>query len=342
MKTMKYVNIPAVKTVEVKEMEKPIPAEGEALIKVLYGGICGSDMGTYKGTFIYSSFPRIPGHEFSAEVISAPENEAGIKEGMIVTGNPYYNCGTCYSCQRGLVNCCTSNETLGAQRDGIFRQYFTIPVERLYDGMGLDSRTLALIEPFCISYHAIKRAQVNKNDKVLVVGSGPIGVLAVMGAKLKGAEVTVSDLSENRLAKAREIGADHVIVTGKEDLKGRTDEITNGNGFDVCIECAGLPITFQNCIDMAAFRGRVVVVGIGKESLDFTYSQIQTKELDIFGSRNAHKEEFMELIEMAAAGRFELKKMISKVYPLDEAADAFRDLSANPDSMMKVLIDFSR
>lgn len=341
MEMMKYVSIPQEKTVEVLEMEKPVPGEGEALIRVLYGGICGSDMGTYKGTFLYSTFPRIPGHEFSAEVISAPENTAGIKPGMIVTGNPYYNCGECYSCRRGYVNCCTGNQTLGAQRDGIFRQYFTIPVERLYDGKGLDAQTLALIEPFCISYHAVKRGRVQKGDRVLVVGAGPIGILAVIGAKLMGAEVMVSDLSENRLHKAEEMGADHIIVSGKEDLPERTEAITGGDGFDVCIECVGLPATFQNCIDAAAFRGRVVVVGIGKQTLDFAYARIQTKELDIYGSRNAHKNDFIELIDLVAAGHFDLKKLITNVYPLEQAAQAFRDLYENPEHMVKVLVDFT-
>jgi len=340
MEKMKYIIIPEPGKVQVQEMEKAKKQQGEALLEILYGGICGSDMGTYRGTFLYASYPRIPGHEFSARVLEVDDNEYGIKPGMVVTGNPYYNCGHCYSCRRGFVNCCTGNETLGAQRDGVFRQYFSMPVDRIYDGKGLDAKALTLIEPFCISYHAVKRGSVKAGDRVLIVGAGPIGVLAVMGAKLMGASVTVSDLSEGRLQTAREMGADDVIVINKENFDERVREVTNGDGFDVCIECVGQPSTFQNCIDAAAFRGRVVVVGIGKKNLDFAYSRIQTKELDILGSRNAIKEDFTELIDYALAGKFDLSKMISKVYSLDDSKKAFAEVNENPDGIMKALVDF--
>lgn len=340
MEKMKQIIIPEPGKVEIQEVDKPTARPGEALLKILYGGICGSDLGTYKGTFLYSSYPRIPGHEFSAEVIEVGENDFGIKPGMIVTGNPYYNCGECYSCKRGYVNCCTSNQTLGAQRDGIFREYFSMPIERIYDGKGLDAKKLVMIEPFCISYHAVKRASVKKGDKVLVVGAGTIGILAAMAAIGQGAEVYVSDLVEMRLEKALSIGVTGVIQTGKEDFIERVNEITDGNGFDVCIECVGLPSTFQNCIDAAAFRGKVVVVGIGKQKLDFAYSIIQTKELDIFGSRNALKEDFTELIDRVLDDEFDVTSLISETYSFEDAENAFKDLSENADKMLKVMIKF--
>ena len=102
MKVM-YINNPG--EVEIREEDMPVRKQGEALLKLLYGGICGSDLGSYKGTFAYFDYPRIPGHEFSAEIVEVDEdNDKGLKPGMIVTCNPYFNCGHCYSCQRGIVN----------------------------------------------------------------------------------------------------------------------------------------------------------------------------------------------------------------------------------------------
>jgi len=338
MSNMKYIVIPEPGKVELKQMEKPTLQKGEAILKVLYGGICGSDMGTYKGTFLYASYPRIPGHEFSAEVVEVNENDLGIKKGMIVTANPYFNCGKCYSCRRGFVNCCTSNQTLGAQRDGIFREYYSMPIERIYDGKGLDGLTLSMIEPFCISYHSVQRTNVKAGDKVLVVGAGPIGLFAVMAAKLKGAEVYVSDMMQNRLNKALEIGASGVICTVKEDFAQRVKEITGNDGFDVCIECVGLPQTFQNCIDAAAFRGRIGLVGVGKQKLDFAFTQIQTKELDVFGSRNALKKDFIELIDLVKAGTCDVKSIITDVYSLEDAQKAFKEMADDPTSRLKSVI----
>lgn len=338
MTKMKYIVIPEPGKVEVKEMDKPLLQPGEAILKVLYGGICGSDMGTYKGTFLYASYPRIPGHEFSAEVVEVADNDYGIKPGMIVTANPYFNCGKCYSCRRGFVNCCTSNQTLGAQRDGIFRQYYSMPIERIYDGKGLDALTLSMIEPFCISYHSVQRTAVKQGDKVLVVGAGPIGLFAVMAAVLKGAEVYVSDVMQSRLDKALSLGAKGIIRTDKEDFAECVNSITNGDGFDVCIECAGLPQTFQNCIDAAAYRGRVGLVGVSKQKLDFAFTQIQTKELDIFGSRNALKKDFVELIDLVRSGKCDVKKIITDVYELENAENAFKEMRDDPSNRLKSVI----
>ena len=170
---MKTVVIHGVRDLRIEAREIPKPAEGEALLKMLYCGICGSDMGLYKGNMgAYATFPRVPGHEIAAEIVEIGPNDYGLKKGDIVTANPYFNCGHCYSCTRGHVNCCTDNQTMGLARDGAFAEYLVMPVERLYAGKGLDPKLLALIEPFCISYHAAKRGGIRPGDNVLVVGAG--------------------------------------------------------------------------------------------------------------------------------------------------------------------------
>lgn len=343
--------------VSIDEIEKPVRKPGEALLKILYGGICGSDNGSYRGTFAYAKYPLIPGHEFSAQVIDVDEdNEYGIKKGMIVTCNPYMNCGHCYSCLHGHVNACMNNQTLGCQRDGAFREYFTMPVERCYDGKGMDPKLLAAIEPFCISYHGVSRADVKKGEKVLVVGAGTIGVLAAAAAHAKGAEVYIADAVQGKLDIAMRLGvADGVIfndlsdpdsfmrqvrqITGEEEyVGGDGTEHCDPKGFDVTIEAVGLPSTFQNCIDAACFGGRVVLIGVGKQNLDFNFTLIQKKELDVFGSRNSMKKDFLELIDLVNAGGVPLDRIITNSYELDDAVDAFRDFAHNPGNMLKVSI----
>lgn len=328
--------------VDIIEQAMPVRKQGEALLKILYGGICGSDLGTYRGTFAYASYPRIPGHEFSAEIIEIGDNDRNLKPGMIVTCNPYFNCGHCYSCQRGLVNCCTSNETMGAQRDGAFSEYITMPIERIYDGKGLSAKTLALIEPFCISYHGISRANIQPNDKVLVIGAGTIGVLAAVAAKAKGAKVYISDVAENKMNYAIEtFGLDGGILNDSpENFIKRVEEITNGNYFDVTIEAVGLPSTFQACIDAAAFGARMVQIGVGKRTHEFDFTLLQKKELNVYGSRNALKKDFLELIDLVKSGKVDLEKIVTNTYNLDEADKAFQDFSKNAASMLKVVIKF--
>ncbi|WP_298592010.1 zinc-binding alcohol dehydrogenase family protein [uncultured Mitsuokella sp.] len=340
---MKTIIIPKPGEVQIIETEKPVRKKGEALLKILYGGICGSDLGTYRGTFAYASYPRIPGHEFSAQILEMDENDAGLKPGMIVTCNPYFNCGTCYSCQRGLVNCCTHNETMGAQRDGAFSEYVAMPVERIYDGKGLSPKTLALIEPFCISYHGVSRAKPHAGEKVLVVGAGTIGVLAANAAKAAGAEVYIADIAPKKLDYAvKTFGLDGKILSNTpEHFDESVANLTNGNGFDVTIEAVGLPSTFQNCIDAAAFGARFVQIGVGRKHADFDFTLLQKKELNVFGSRNALKKDFLELIDLVRSGKVDLDKIVTNVYEMDDAASAFKDFSDRAASMLKVVIHFS-
>lgn len=341
---MKAICIKEPGQVVIQEMEMPVRKPGESLLKLLYGGICGSDLGSYRGANAYVSYPRVPGHEFSAEIIEIDENDKGLKPGMIVTCNPYFNCGSCYSCRRGLVNACTDNQTMGVQREGAFAEYITMPIERIYDGKGLDPKVLALIEPFCISYHGVSRADVKPGERVLVVGAGTIGVLAAVAAKAKGAEVTICDVAPDKLDYAfQTFGLDHKLLNDSpEAFEKGVAELTNGDGFDVTIEAVGLPNTFQNCLDAACFGARVVLIGVSKRNIDdFFFTIIQKKELNIYGSRNAMKKDFLELIDLVKGGGVTLDKIVTNTYKWTDAPQAFADFAANAGKMLKVVIDFT-
>ncbi len=338
---MKTVRVLEPGKVQVETADVPEVKQGEALLKVLYGGICGSDLSSYRGVFSYFSYPRTPGHEFSAEIIKIGPNGRGLKAGMIVTANPYFNCGHCYSCEHGLINACMDNQTMGVQREGAFSEYIAMPVSRIIDGRGLSPKKLTLIEPFCIGYHGIQRAGVRRGDNVLVVGAGTIGVLAAMSAKQQGAAVYITDVSQSKLDYAMTRGLDGCFLNSTpESFRQHVKDTTAGNGFDVTVECVGLPSTFQNSLDAACFGGRVIVVGVGKHNIDLDFTVIQKKELNIFGSRNALTSDFEELIDFVKAHDLELEEMITAVYPVDQAAEAFAALDRNAANILKVLIEF--
>lgn len=341
---MKTILMPEPGKVILADVEEPVRKDGEALLKLLYGGICGSDLGSYRGANAYVVYPCIPGHEFSAEIVEIDANDRGLKPGAIVTCNPYFNCGSCYSCRRGLVNACTDNRTMGVQRRGAFSQYITMPVERIYDGKGLPPRTLTLIEPFCISYHGVRRSRVAQGDRVLVVGAGTIGTLAAAAAKAKGAEVTICDIAPEKLDYAyTTFGLHHRLLNSSpEAFAAAVAEFTGGNGYDVTIEAVGSPGTFQNCLDAACFGGRMVLIGVSKAPIDdFFFTIIQKKELNVFGSRNALKEDFLELIDLVSSGGVDLEKIITHEYAWTDAPRAFADFSANAGRMLKVVLNFT-
>lgn len=339
---MRAIVIPQPWKAVTEERTVPELKKGEALLKMICGGICGSDLASYRGKSAYVSYPRTIGHEFAAQVVEAAPNEYGIKPGMIVTGNPYFNCGTCYSCRRGLVNCCVHNETMGVQREGAFSDYFTMPVSRLYDGQGIDPRELALIEPFCISYHGVSRAAIRSGDKVLVLGAGAIGILAGVAAKSFGAEVYITDIAGEKVeAAVRDFHLDGGFVNvSQARLDEFVQEITGGDGFDVTVEAVGAPSTFLNCVRAAASRGRVVVIGVAKSSADFNFLELQRKELEMYGSRAATAQDFAATMKLVKNGFVDLKKLISRTYSADCAEEAFQDLYKNYGTIIKAEFEF--
>ena len=339
---MKAIEI--TKPYEIKIIEKELPKAkpGEALLKVLYCGICGADVASFTGNQPFTTYPRIPGHEFSAQIVEIGGNDKGLKKGDIVTCNPYFNCGKCYACKRGIINACIDNQTMGVQRDGSFQEYITMPVERIIDGKGLSAKELALIEPFSISAHALSRAKINKGDNMLIMGAGPIGLFALIKAKAMGARVAIADLLPSRLQLAKEYGADLTINNNSDNLNEKCLEFTNSNGFDVCVEACGLPVTFLSCINQAAHGGNIILIGNGKKETTFLHSIILKKELNIFGSRNAFTKDFEELIALFKSKKVNPLKMISGVYDVDDAGSAFNALVNNDGTIAKLLIKFSK
>ena len=335
---MKAIVIENPGQIEIKEIPMPEVKDNEALLKVKYVGICGADVASYTGNQPFTTYPRIPGHEFSAEIVTIPENDKGLKAGDIVTCNPYFNCGECYSCERGFVNCCTDNQTMGVQRDGAFCEYIAMPVERIFKGEGLSAEELSLIEPFSISQHAVSRATIKETDTVLVVGAGPIGLFALLAAKQKCKKIVVADILDNRLSLAKEYGADAVINTKTQSLEAFTNEFTEGRGFDVCIEACGAPETFLNCIDCAAFAANIILIGNGKRETSFVHSIILKKELNIHGSRNALNADFINNIRIVADKKADVMKMVSGIYDMENATAAFEALKNNDGTLAKILI----
>lgn len=327
---------------EIQILERPIPRpnKGEALLKVKYCGICGSDVAVYRGNQPFATYPRVPGHEFSAEIISIQDNELGLKEGMLVTANPYFNCGACYPCKRGRVNCCIDNETMGVQRDGSFAQYIIMPIHRIFPSKGLNAKTLALIEPFGIGFHAVNRADIKEGEKVLVLGAGAIGIFAMLSALLKGAQVYIADLLQSRLEIARELGASDILNLTEINLDEKINEITKGNGMDTVIEAVGLPQSFLNAVNVVSFSGKVVLIGNGTKEVSFNQSILVKKELNIYGSRNSLSAEFKHLINLVNEKRLNIDRIVTDVYPLEKSAQAFFDLTNSPENHLKVLLNF--
>ncbi|HEY4785773.1 MAG TPA: zinc-binding alcohol dehydrogenase family protein [Bacteroidales bacterium] len=325
--------------VDAMEIAEPIISATDVLIEVHYIGLCGSDLNSYRGLMPFVTLPRIPGHEISGVVIdkgaSVPDT---IKKGDNVTVSPYTNCGICPSCRQGRVNCCQFNQTLGVQRDGALTQRISVPFEKVFGSKKLTLQELALVEPMSVGYHGANRGEVCETDTVLLLGCGTIGMGALCAAVRKGATVIALDIDDAKLAVAKKFGAAYTVNSAKENAKDVVMQLTNNEGASIAIEAAGTPVTFNMALDLVAFAGRVVSIGYSKNETGIKTQLIVSKELNIYGSRNALRV-FPSVITMFERKEKPFTDMITKIFPFRETPAAFKYWNDNPGTISKILID---
>ena len=314
---------------------------GDVMIRLQYVGFCGSDLNTYLGRNPMVKLPVIPGHEVGA-VIEAVGSEVpeGLKPGMVVTVNPYTNCGKCASCRNARPNACQHNETLGVQRNGSMRERLVLPWEKVIPAGLLTPRECALVEPMSVGFHAVSRAQVTDSDVVLVIGCGMVGMGAVVRSALRGATVIAADIDDEKLQLAREMGASYTLNTKTDDVNARLLEMTSGFGPDVVIEAVGSTPTYQMAVDVVAFTGRVVCIGYAKSEVSFQTKYFVQKELDIRGSRNALPQDFRAVIHYMERGTCPVDRLISSEVTPEDAQKALEDWAAAPGKVFRILTKF--
>ncbi len=338
---MKAIQISEPSVIKVIDMSEPQMGDDEVLLKMKYVGFCGSDLNTFRGGNPMVKMPVVPGHEVGAEIVKVGKNVPnGLAPGMVVTVNPYTNCGKCASCRNGRVNACEHNETLGVQRWGAMREYLTLPWQKVIPAGDLSPRTCALIEPMSVGFHAVNRAQVTDIDVVMVIGCGMVGMGAVVRAALRGATVIAADIDDEKLALAKEMGATYAINTMTEDAHARLQEITGGFGPDVVIEAVGSVPTYQMAVNEVTFTGRVVCIGYAKSEVSFQTKYFVQKELDIRGSRNAQPSDFRAVIHYLERGTCPVDRLISNEVKPEHALEAMQEWASAPGKVFRILVDF--
>ena len=339
---MKALQITHSQELNIIDIEKPqAPAQGEVLLKLYYVGFCGSDINTFMGRNTMALNPVIPGHEVGAtiEAVGAGVPDS-LKPGMVVTCNPYTNCGKCASCRNQRVNACEHNETLGVQRNGAMMEYIKLPWEKVIPAGSLTPKVTALVEPMSVGFHAVSRAQVTDIDVVMVIGCGMVGMGAIVRAALRGATVIAADIDDEKLALAKKMGAAYTINTMTDNSHERLSEITGGFGPDVVIEAVGSVPTYQMAVNEVAFTGRVVCIGYAKSDVSFCTKYFVQKELDIRGSRNAQPSDFRAVIHYLENNDCPTDTLITKVIKPEEGLDTMRWWSENPGKVFRILVNF--
>lgn len=328
------------RTIDVDEPSAPL--SGEALVRVHRVGICGTDYGGYQGKMPFYSYPRIPGHELGVEVIAVGDGVANVAPGDRCSVEPYINCQQCYSCRRGLTNCCENHQTLGVHCDGGMRARFAVPARKLHLSRTLSFEQLALVETLAIGCHAIDRGKPNASDHVLVIGAGPIGLSAIEFARVAGATTIVIDINEARLEFCKTtMGVAHTIVAkGDGSELSALEAITGGQLADVVVDATGSNQSMSNALGYCAFGGRLVYVGITQQELSFLHAPIMhRRELSILASRNALSRDFSRIIGLIESGRINTRPWITHHARFDDMIGEFPNWLKPDSGVIKAIVD---
>ncbi|MBD2722090.1 zinc-binding alcohol dehydrogenase family protein [Hymenobacter armeniacus] len=280
----------------------PLPAPGQALIRIRRVGICGTDLHAFQGTQPFFSYPRVLGHELAGELLDTGGAE-GFAVGEAVTFIPYFNCGHCIACRRGLPNCCASIQVFGVHADGGMTDVVAVPADKLVHGEGLSYDELALVEPLAIGAHGVRRAAVEPGEFVLVVGAGPIGLGVMEFARIAGARVIALDVNAQRLAFCQEkLGVAHTLNALAPDVAAQLAEITQGDMPTVVIDATGSQKAILGAFSYLAHGGRFVLVGLQKGDISFSHPEFHKREATLMSSRNATRADFEHVVHSMKQG----------------------------------------
>ena len=322
--------------------EAAAPGAGEALVRIDRIGICGTDYGGYLGKMPFYSYPRIPGHELGVEVIAVGPGVTNVKVGDRCAVEPYINCQRCYSCRRGLTNCCEAHQTLGVMCDGGMRERMLLPARKLHVSTQLGMEQLALVETLAIGCHAVDRGELLRGEHALVIGAGPIGLSAMEFVKVAGAKCIVMDLNEDRLKFCRErMHVDHTIVPRADGSElAQLQAITNGQLADVVIDATGSHKSMSGALNYCAYGGRLVYVGITQQEVSFPHAPIMhRRQLSVLASRNALSNDFSRIIKLIETGQIDTNPWITHRVPFAQLIGEFPRWLKPETGVIKAIVE---
>ena len=332
------------KHLEILSVPDPAPGAGEVLIAVKACGICGSDVHGMDGSTGRRRPPIVMGHEAAGTIAAVGPQVTKWRVGDRVTFDSTIYCGTCEHCRRGEVNLCDHRRVLGVScedysQPGAFAEHVVVPERILYrlpDALSFEEA--ALIEPFTIAFHAVRRRAPQLNDSALIIGCGMIGLALLQTARLAGfGRIVAVDTASDRLAQAKALGADEVVNTSGGSGLDRLLEITGKRGFDHAFEAVGVAATIDLAVRAVRKGGCITLVGNVSPTVPLPLQLVVTREISLLGSC-ASAGEYPACLDMMARGAITAKPLLSAVAPLTEGASWFNRLYAREAGLLKVIL----
>lgn len=325
-------------TLRAEERAMPERGEGEVLVRVKRVGVCGTDLHIFSGNQPYLNYPRVMGHEFSGIVEQAPQGSR-LKAGDTVYVMPYLSCGKCIACRQGKTNCCVNIQVLGVHRDGAFTEYLSLPEQFVHKADGVTLDQAAMVEFLAIGAHAVRRANVQAGQRVLVVGAGPIGMAAMIFARLRGATVVALDGRGDRLAFCKaQLDVSATVQLGDGDEQ-QLAALTDNEFFDVVFDATGNPKAMERGFRFVAHAGTYVLISVVGATISFSDPEFHKRETTLLGSRNATVEDFETVLAAMRAGQIPDAALNTHRIALADAPAQFPKLLDPAMGVVKAIVE---
>lgn len=325
-------------TLRAHERPKPGRGDDEVLLRVRRVGVCGTDLHIFTGDQPFLNYPRVMGHELSGVVEEVPAGSE-LAPGDAVYVMPYLSCGDCIACRQGKTNCCVNIQVLGVHRDGAFTEFLSVPQQFVHKAEGVSLDQAAMVEFLAIGAHAARRAAVGAEQRVLVVGAGPIGMAAMIFSRLRGAQVIALDTRRDRLDFCAEHLQTRACVQVGDDDEQRLEALTDGEYFDVVFDATGNPKAMERGFKFVAHGGTYVLISVVGATISFADPEFHKRETTLLGSRNATTEDFETVLAAMRAGQVPTAALNTHRLQLAEVPDGFKNLLDPARGVVKAIVE---
>lgn len=343
---MKAIRFMKPEVIEYSDIPTPSPKRGEILAKIACAGFCATDIELLTGEMVHikngnTTYPIIPGHEWSGTVVQVGEDVRELRVGDRITSDVSLGCGECDECRKGHYNLCPNREVVGSYRNrqGVFAQYVAVPQRHVYkipDGLSMEEAALA--EPAATAMYAVSKARIPAGAEVLVIGDGPIGQLAAQLAGIAGAsKVIMAGSWDEKLAIAKSCGIAETINYHKEDTVQRARELTDG-GPEIVIETSGNNAALNNAVQALKPTGRIVAVSwYNGVDVAVAMNTLIVKDAELIGSL-ASPNSFTPVLRYMAEGKLKVKPLITHIRSLEELEDMVKMIRDKKEMRIKILL----
>ena len=338
---MRQAVMPAPGKIEFNDAQVPVAGKGQVQIEVKRIGVCGSDIHVFHGKHPFVSYPLIQGHEFSGVISSIGEGVEGVSIGDKVTATPQEVCGVCPPCRRGQYNACEELKVRGFQALGCAQDYFVTEIEKLVKlPADFTFEQGAFVEPVAVAAHSTGRFGDLTDKNVVVAGAGTIGNFVAQACTSRGAKsVLITDISEFRLAKAREVGIELTCNVAKEPLEDAAARAFGDEGFEVGMEVAGVESSLASLVANVGKGGTLLVIGVYGDKPKVDMSVVCEHELNLKGSMMYRHDDWVQAVEWIASGEVKTEPLVSEHFAFEDYLDAYKSIEEKGEKSMKVMVD---